>query len=140
MRLINLFTLIVLCVSQVYSASTEETTGTIDPFELFQNAKPVVLIIKDIDPEVCKQQFDAFHEAKNLERVKTEEYKIVEYYAASLFRSSQSTACSSPLGEIQDWISRSVLVGQQGVVHNQEEYFVLAWKMLLNYLVAGSKN
>ncbi len=108
MKSINLFTLIVLCVSQVHSASTEETTGTIDPFELFQNAKPVVLIIKDIDPEVCKQQFDAFHEAKNLERVKTEEYKIVEYYAASLFRPSQGTTCGDPLCDIQDWISRPV--------------------------------
>ena len=105
MKLINLFTLIVLCVSQMHSMNVPES---VNPFELFPDAKPVVLIIKDIDPEVCKQQFDAFHEAKNLERKKTEEYKIVEYYAESLFRSSQSTACCSPLYEIQDWISRSV--------------------------------
>ena len=130
MKSINLFTLIVLCVSQLHSAST---AGTIDPFESFPDAKPVVLIIKDIDPEVCKRQFDAFHEAKNLKEKKLQNMKWLNtmLQAYSGLHKAQLVVVHFMIFKTG---SADLLMGQQGVAHNQEEYFVLAWKMPQNYL------
>ena len=108
MKLINLFTLIVLCVSQVHSMID---SGQPDPFVSVPDARPFAIKLKGDVAAECMESFQAFCKAQQIARDKAVEYKAVESFANSVIEPAPHTACGDALSGIREWISKPANAG-----------------------------
>ncbi len=111
MNLINLFTLIVLCVSQVHSAAVESVAVPVDPFASVQGAKPFAIKLKSDVAAECMESFQAFCKAQQVARDKAAEYKAVESFASNVIRTTTDHPDIHALDGIREWISKPANAG-----------------------------
>lgn len=102
MKLINLFTLIALCVSQVHSMID---SGQPDPFVSVPGARPFAIKLKTDIAAECMEGFQNFRAQRKERKEKIEEYKAVESFAKSVIESTPYTTCGDALSGIREWIS-----------------------------------
>ena len=108
MKLINLFTLIVLCVSQVHSMID---SGQVDPFVSVPGARPFAINLKADVAAECMESFQAFCKAQQVARDKAAEYKAVESFASSVIRTTTDYPDIHALDGIREWISKPANAG-----------------------------
>ena len=108
MRLINLFTLIVLCVSQVHSMNGSEP---VDPFVSVPDARPFAIKLKGDVAAECMESFQAFCKDQQIARDKAVEYKAVESFANSVIETDPHAPCGDVLSPIREWISKPANAG-----------------------------
>ena len=108
MRLINLFTFLVLCVSQVHSMNGSES---VDPFVSVPGARPFVIKLKGDVAAECMESFQAFCKDQQIARDQAAEYKAVESFANSVIEPAPHTACGDVLSGIKEWISKPANAG-----------------------------
>ena len=138
MKLINLFTLIVLCVSQLHSMID---SGQVDPFVSVPGARPFAIKLKADVAAECKESFEAFRKAQQIARDKAAEYKAVESFASNVIRTTTDHPDIHALDGIREWISKPANAGaaHTAVVSGQDRILTVDLETLADVLNVRAK-